>query len=56
MSKLVPNFDNGEDEDVLLEVSQGLLLEDHLDLVTSGDINSLDGILAVSEDQIESAP
>ena len=56
MSKLVPNSDDGEDEDALLEVSQGLLLEDHLDLATSGDINGFDGILAVSEDKIESEP
>ena len=36
------------DEDILLEVSQGVLLEDDLNLATSGDINGLDRILTVS--------
>jgi hypothetical protein len=53
----VSNSDHGErNKDVLLEVSQGLLLEDHLDLATGSDVNSLNSILAVSEGGRELIP
>jgi len=40
-----------KNNNALLEVSQGLRLEDDLNLAASGDIDSLNGILTVSREQ-----